>query len=158
MTLALAKLLQPPSNMAFCASEETRDEGYKPGLRLYHGEAPDSAILVNATYNNYTITNHYRSKEQIEVNEDLHREIKDIRKKYDAAKKLLCQLGPLVEHIPLARLDTQTRKNVTDFNTKWQQTVEKKNKKKRQANDSYIENDDETPCKRSRQQTRENLL
>lgn len=144
MTLELATLLRPLSNMEFCAREETRDEGYRPGLRLFRGEAPDSAILVNATYNNYTITNHYRSKEQIEVNDEL-------RKKYEAAKKLLCQLGPLVKHIPLSKLDVPTRKSVTDFNLKWQQTVEKKkNKKKRQANDAYIEKQEEIPHKRSR--------
>ena len=138
--MALAKFMAPRPGMTLYGREETRDEGYKPGIKMFQGETPDQAILLNATYNNYTITNHYRSKEQIETNDRLQKENKALRVKYDTAKKLLSQMGPLVKHIPLDTLDIHTRKNVTQFNLKWQHVVAKKNeaKRKRGGDDSSL--------------------
>lgn len=136
MAMTLTKFMKPRPGMTLCGREETRDEGYRPGIKMFQGERPDQAILLNATYNNYTITNHYRSKEQIETNETLQKENKALRTKYDAAKKLLSQLGPLVQHIPLDTLDIPTRNHVTQFKAKWQHVVtKKKNEAKRKRPD-----------------------
>jgi len=154
--MALAKFMAPRPGMTLYGREETRDEGYKPGIKMFQGETPDQAILLNATYNNYTITNHYRSKEQIETNERLQKENKALRVKYDTAKKLLSQMGPLIKHIPLDTLDIPTRKNVTQFNLKWQHVVTKKNEAKRKrggGDDSSLSSstdEEQKNCKRPR--------
>ncbi len=124
--MALAKFLRPRPNMELFSSEQISDEGHKQGLRVFPGDTPGSNILLNATCNNYTITNHYRSKTQVEATINLERENAKLRKKYKSAKKMLLHLGPLVKHIPTNRLDEQTRRSVTEFNTKWTQMTNKK--------------------------------
>ena len=137
--MALTEFLSPRthSRMELWKSNETREEGYTPGLRVFQGEKPNQAILLNATYNNYTITNHFRSKEQVETNTKLKKTNKAIsdeahtyKRKYEMTKKLLRQAAPLVRLIDLNTVDEETRKNITHFNALWDKVEENREKRK----------------------------
>lgn len=104
--------------MTLALCESTKNEGYSPGLRVIEGSMPNQSILLNATYNNYTITNHYRSKEQIEANCDLERQLDVMNKKYQATKQLLWTAAQLVNHVPIETLDAETRTHLIKFKIK----------------------------------------
>lgn len=136
--MALVALLTPPHKMILHRSEETKDEGHSADLRFFPAKKPsESSILLNATYNNYTITNHYKSKPQIEKNCKLKAEKKEViasftklEKKYNAAKKLLNRAMPLLQHIDTSTLDPETRVNIIELKVKWDTVTTYKNKRK----------------------------
>ena len=141
--MALVALLTPPRNMILHRSDETKEEGLSPGLRYVAPKRPsDSHILLNATYNNYTITNHYKSKPQIEKNCKLKEEkreliasIKKLEKKYNAAKKLLNRAMPLLKHVDMTTLDDETQRNIIEMKEKWETVTAYQNKRKMESSD-----------------------
>lgn len=131
--MALAQILKPPKRMELACSESTKDEGYSPGLRLFQGSTPNQSILLNATYNNYTITNHYRSKEQYENNDLLRKENRALKKdiamctkKYKAAKQLLREAAELVKHVPIEVVDYETGIGLMTFSAKIEKLTTKR--------------------------------
>ena len=111
--MALAKILTPPNHMVLHQSESSRDEPRHTGLRLLPSKTPNQSILLNATYNHFTITNHFRSKEQIEVNSQLKKSKKQLneaflllQKRYNKAKKVLDRIIPLLNE-NLSQEETQ---------------------------------------------------
>ena len=140
--MALEKYLAPPKSMILHHTEEDREEGITPGLRYLPTTNPAQSILLNATYNNYKITNHYRSKEQIETNEKLlkrHKKLDDayvaLHRKYTAAKKLLNRTMPLLSLIEMDSLDEETTLNISELKEKWDAVSEYKNKRKMEEED-----------------------
>ena len=137
--MALAEILTPPRRMVLHHSEEMIDEGYTPGLTFLPTKNMKHSVLLNATYNNYTITNHYRSKEQIETNSKLKKTQKKLeeehlclQKKYKAAKTLLNRTMPLLSYIDLSSLDPAVREDILQLTSKWDAVLVHQNKRKMQ--------------------------
>lgn len=129
--------------MVLFRSEERSEEGYTPGLKFFPSRSSsDSAILLNATYNNYTITNHYQSKPQLDENKRLKKDKEELDsayimldKKYKAAKKLLNRTMPLLSFINLETLDPLIREDVLEMRQKWATIEIHKNKRKKEWHD-----------------------
>lgn len=135
--MALVEMLRPPRNMMLHHSEELIDEGYTPGLAFLKTNNPKQSVLLNATYNNYTITNHYRSKEQIDTNTKLKKKNKkledshaSLQRKYKAAKALLNRTMPLLGFIDVTVLDPLIQEDIIELRSKWDTVVTHKHKRK----------------------------
>jgi hypothetical protein len=149
--MALEKYLAPPKSMVLHHTEEYKEEGITPGLRFLPTANPSQSILLNATYNNYKITNHYRSREQIETNEKLKKRQKKadeayiaLQRKYTAAKKLLNRTMPFLSFVDMDRLDEEDTQTIIELKEKWDAVSEYKNKRKmeeeqQQQHSSFVE-------------------
>lgn len=147
--MELSKILNASrKGMELMHREETKEEGYSPGLCILSpgggAERNGPPILLDATYNNYTITNNYRSREQGEANAALKKEnrrltqeLGEARRKYEQTKKLACQAANLVNHIRVEDLDQEAYKELCEFNTKWERVTSKR----RANNATEIETD-----------------
>lgn len=157
MSTDLMKMMLPPSasncrKMLLHHSEQMSNEGYSPGLCFLPTNNPKQSVLLNATYNNYTITNHFRSKDQIDVNDKLKKNKKKLeaahmalQRKYKAAKVLLNRTMPLLSFIDVTQLDPLIREDIIGLKSKWDTVVEHKNKRKMESEE---EEDEEAHKKR----------
>lgn len=148
--MALQKYLKPPKSMILDHSEEYREEGLTPGLRFIQTGDPTRNILLNATYNNYTITNHYRSREQIKANKRLKKTQKTVdeayhrlAKKYKASKKLLNRAMPLLSFVDIDRLDEESRESIIDLNQKWEAVSDYRNKRKMVVEEEAVDEEEQ---------------
>jgi len=135
--MALVELLRPPKSMMLERSEQTINEGYTPGLRYLPAVDESPSVLLNATYNQYNITNHYKSKDQCDKNDKLRRKIKNLedchevlQRKYKAAKTLLNRTMPLLSFIVVDDLDPLIREEILGLKEKWGIVESYKNKRK----------------------------
>ena len=145
----LSKFLtpSPPKNMELALRQETKEEDIKPGLRVIRGQTPGQNILLNATYNNYTITNRYVEGSNSVLkkeNRDLVKELADCKKKYQNSKKLLSDAAQLVALLTPNKLDVKTRLKLVEFNTKWEQRC----KRKKEKHDEEQEEEEEAHIKK----------
>lgn len=143
----LAKFLTPtpPKNMELALRQETKEEGITPGMRVIRGQTPGQNILLNATYNNYTITNRYVEGSNSVLKKekrDLTRELEECQRKYASTKKLLKDAASLVKILSPNKLDVKTRLKLVEFNTKWEQ------RNKRKINKEEDEGEQETHKKK----------
>ena len=163
--MSLVDLLSMPMNtddMKLAYRRETKDEGYSPGLRVFDGDMPGQSILLNATYNNYTISNHYESTEQEEMIEKLKQKNKDLtilhknkcnefelyERKYACMKRLLLQAVSLVHALPddARSIDKETRSKLTTFKEKWANNANIHRKRKVED----VDDDDDVQCKKQK--------
>ncbi len=126
-TETLDKILAPLPGRVLDLSEHHSEEGITPGMKMIAPSRPGGqCIMLNATYNNYTITNHYRSKAQIDENEKLRKENKriqealsDVNRKYKASKHIIEKILPLLNSVDISRLDTQSLCDLNILQDKW---------------------------------------